>query len=523
MTRTFDFKSRITRRRFICETGMLVSAGALASPTVLRAQTDQTLRIRVASDPFPFDPVNGAAAEYEFVYRAIFAPMTRINSGGWSPYLAQEVVEDNDLTKSNPIYRIRINLPAGRLWSGPDQRALEPSDIRQSILRSRDAGASAWQDVKDVEIVASDKIYLILKRPNVTLWRETFPRAEGCVTFSGLATADKDASSLDTIGPYRIDGHIQEVGTILARSDDWRGANGVRRAALKVIPNYRTALTAFEAGEIDILDITEEMIGNLNQHRFQDFQDSFVYAKPTDRVYFLGMNTSAGETQNQRVRQAVEAAVDRSSVAQASLGREAAQIAYGILPRQFPGGLASRDPDLPTANKDRARALLKEANLPNGFDTTMSVPEAFGQAGQDMANAIKAQLADVGIRVRVVTAPADSQWWRRQVNQPQLFIDRTFQAYDPSTTLARFQSASPFNTPGFEDAEYDALFQEALFDSGAKRPELLSRMQRLIASKAAVVPIAQLNRHWRIRNKTVVPAFSPDGQLGDLIDFQVQR
>lgn len=110
-------------------------------------------------------------------------------------------------------------------------------------------------------------------------------------------------------------------------------------------------------------------------------------------------------------------------------------------------------------------------------------------------------------------------WWLRQEVQSDFFLDRTFPAYDPASSLARFQSFSPFNTPGYQSEEFDSLFENSLVAEDDERSEVLFRMQRLIEADAAVVPLAQPRNLWLVREGTVLPSFSPDGQLGDLAGF----
>ncbi len=97
-----------------------------------------------------------------------------------------------------------------------------------------------------------------------------------------------------------------------------------------------------------------------------------------------------------RVRKAMNHAVDVQSIATALVSPEAKRLA-GIYPDKRCMGF---DPNLVryAFDPDKARALLKDAGLADGIDVGFDITTA---GRQDVAQAIAAQLADVGIRTKI--------------------------------------------------------------------------------------------------------------------------
>ncbi|WP_319545649.1 ABC transporter substrate-binding protein [Ruegeria conchae] len=438
--------------------------------------------------------------------------------------MVESLDEDHDLNARPPKFRIRVTLPSNAKWVGNySNRDIQSSDVRSSILRLKEAGHHQWADLEDIETPDDETLYLILKKQDVALWRETFPRSAASITFEGTETKSVQPAELQTNGPYAVKAYEREIQTTLVRRDNWHGGHvPIESAQLIVINDPSAAIAAYQAGDIDIIDITSETVGSGRQPNFDAFQNSFIRPVPTDRVYFIGMDTNGENTSNETTRQAVAAALDTSSIRAAGYSEEGAQDVFGVVPAHYPGGLdTSLDPSIGRGNIDLARQLLNEAGYLDGFETTLSVPELFGVPGQRMAEAARAQLASAGVLVRIQTLSTKNQWWLRDGEKGELFIDRTFASNDPTTTLERFQSESPFNTPGFKNEEFDSLLLEASNRTLAEESsEIFQRMQQILTGSAAVVPLAQPNNLWAVREGIVEPTFTPNGELGDIIDFE---
>tara|TARA_R110000751_G_scaffold234229_3_gene335506 strand:- start:128427 stop:129977 length:1551 start_codon:yes stop_codon:yes gene_type:complete len=509
----------LSRRSFL---GTLAATFAVSDSKTLSADNSRPVRIRLRSDPFPFDPANHVTPENEIVCRAVYAPLTRMSGNGWVPFLAKEIVEDHDFSGKTPKWRIRISLPAGAVWSGPDARDIEPRDITDTITRLRDAGLPAWQDVVDAEFIDAHNLHLVLARKDVSLWRTAFPRTVGSITKRGREISIENTRQGEASGPYYLEQHWPNDRLMLSRRDEWNGAApGIKRAEFLIIPHTETALVLFRNGELDIINVTSATVGSQRQERFDEFGDSFVEVRDSSRVIYVGMDTNNGATGDENVRRAVMAAIDQDAVVKETFGEIAAIAAYGVIPRQFIGGIEKRTSEEQAAgNPNRAMAILQEAGHER-VDTEIFVPSWLGSLGLNIAEVISEQLKPAGIQAspRLIEA---GNWISEGMEQRGIFLDWTSDSFDAATALAGFYSKSQYNPSGFEHPEYDALYEQALVVGDEDRSGLYSSMQKILTDNAVVVPIAQQKEVWLVRDG-LSPSFAPNGQLGDLLDFQVLR
>ena len=109
--------------------------------------------------------------------------------------------------------------------------------------------------------------------------------------------------------------------------------------------------------------------------------------------------TKARPFDDPRVRQAANYAVNREAVVKNILE------GYGeLLHGPFASSWLGYDPNLQPYPYDpaRARQLLAEAGYPNGVDTVFNVSNGVFLRDREIAEAVAAQLAEVGIRVQLV-------------------------------------------------------------------------------------------------------------------------
>ena len=174
-------------------------------------------------------------------------------------------------------------------------------------------------------------------------------------------------------GPFRVVGHRYEEEILYERFEDYflrqERPYPFRNLSLRVVPELSTRVAALQAGEVDIIEADNTVVGQI-----QDAGGRIVYAPESVHIW-INANGCDRETDNDglpimchdlRVRQALDYAIDKTKIQALYGGTDAFQIdgMHGI---GSPSGLGF-EPDLGPLpyDPDKARQLLADAGYPDG-------------------------------------------------------------------------------------------------------------------------------------------------------------
>jgi peptide/nickel transport system substrate-binding protein len=164
----------------------------------------------------------------------------------------------------------------------------------------------------------------------------------------------------------------------------------VKDVTVRVVPDNQTALSALQAGEVDlVLDLLPEQMQLAPK----------VASVPATEFSYIGFNTHKKELSDPRVRTALNLAVDKETLAKSIyLGQAKPNQAQHVSQ-----GMIGFNPNIKPFDYDPARAkqLLTEAGYPNGFELSLNAPIGRYLKGEESAEYIAAQLGEVGIKTKV--------------------------------------------------------------------------------------------------------------------------
>jgi len=217
---------------------------------------------------------------------------------------------------------------------------------------------------------------------------------------------------------------------------------------------------------------------------------------PAFMTAFVAINSQHPPLDKPQVRQAINLAFDRASYLKAVF-EGTAQPANGIYPSTTWGYAA--DPHLYDHNPEKARALLAEAGLKDGFSTTIwtrpggSLLNPAPAAG---AQLLQADLAQVGIKADIRTIEWGELIRRAKAGEHDLlFMGWAGDNGDPDNFLTpQFSCAavkSGTNFARYCDPALDSLITKGKTGSTQKaRTELYRQAQALIQKQALWLPLA---------------------------------
>lgn len=289
-------------------------------------------------------------------------------------------------------------------------------------------------------------------------------------------------------GPFALD--AIEPGTRItftANRAYWKsGEPRVERLQIIGFPDSLSQVNALVGGQIDIASSIDPILAPLVERAGARLK---LVEYPTAGTVTWQMNTSRKPFADERVRQALRLAVNRQQIidqvydGHATLGNDI-----------FSPDDAAYDRELPQREENVAAAkqLLKAAGYPNGLRVVLTAAPI--QPAADRQNEVLVQqAAKAGFDIVVNTVDAASYYGEGYGTYP---LSLSFWGQLSIFEQAAFTivKGAPYNATHWHDAEYDALYQQALRTIDDKaRFELVHRMQAIEYERGPYIVAAFLN------------------------------
>ncbi len=197
-------------------------------------------------------------------------------------------------------------------------------------------------------------------------------------------------------GPYMLKEWVKDDHITLVANPTWQGVKAAYTTVIvRDIPDQATSVLEMERGGIDFL--TDPRPDDAVQLAKQS--GLTVYQQPSNNNSYVALNTQKPPFGKLAVRQAIAYAVDVRAIVKAFYSAGAV-----VANNWTPPGMLGENSSLAAYPYDPAKAkqLLAQAGLPNGFSTDLyypTIPRPYMPEPQRIAEAIQADLKEVGINV----------------------------------------------------------------------------------------------------------------------------
>ncbi len=455
----------------------LVSALAIVLPAT--AVADDRLVIGMTLEPPHLDPTAGAAGAIdEVVYANLFESLTRIDeSGTVVPGLAQSwSVSDDGLTYTF-LLREGVQFHDGTTFDAEDVRfSLE----RAAAEDSTNAQKGFFTPIASIETPVPDSVVVQLEHP-VGLF--LFNMGSGDAAIVAPESADTNTTHPIGTGPYRFASRAEGDHVRLTRYEGYRDpeAAAFDEVVFRFISDPAAQVAALLAGDVDAFP---NMAAPEALARFEADDRFAVIVGTTEGETIMAVNHRRPPFDDPRVRRALTHAIDRQALVDAAMFGYGTPIGSHFAPHH-PAHLDLAD-HIPH-DPERARALLAEAGLADGFEATLALPPpSYARRGGEI---IQAQLAEVGVRVTLV--PVEWAQWLEQVFRG-FDYDMTIVSHTEPLDIGIYARGADYYF-GYENDPFNAVMAE--LDATAEpaaRNTLYAEAQRLLAEDAAAVFLFQL-------------------------------
>ena len=441
------------------------SAVALAAGLgTAQAQTGLTVAMQL--EPPHLDPTSAAAGAIDsVVYSNIFEGLTRfMGDGSVVPGLA----ESWEISDDGKVYTFKLR--DGVTFH--DGTTMDAEDVKFSLDRARaedsaNAQKALFTGITDVTVIDPLTVQVTLAEPNGSF---LFNMAWGDAVIVAPESSEDIKTKPVGTGAFRFVNWVQGDKIDIEKNPDYWGTPALLdTASFKFISDPTAAFAAMMAEDVDVFTgfpAPENLPQFEADPRFQ------VLVGSTEGETILAMNNKRPPFDDKRVREAVAHAIDRQAIIDGAMFGLGTPIGTHFAPHN-PAyldltGLSQFDPE-------KSRALLAEAGLPDGFETTLHLPPpSYARRGGEI---IAAQLAEVGIKAEITNVEW-AQW-----------LETVFKGKDFGLTIVSHTEPMDINIYARPDYyfQYDnPAFQElmATLDrttDPAERTRLLQEAQTIIA------------------------------------------
>lgn len=201
-------------------------------------------------------------------------------------------------------------------------------------------------------------------------------------------------------GPFQFVSWSKDDSIVLEKFENYRidGMPKLDEVVFEVIPDNAARLIALRSGEIDIMDglNPDDAAGIESEEGLE------LYTRAENNVGYVGFNTQKEPLDQVEVRQAINYAIDKQSIADA-LYAGYANTAKNMLPPSYMG--YNDEVEAYEYDPERAQELLAEAGYEDGMEIelwTMPVARPYMPDPETVSEIVQNNLAEVGIEVEIV-------------------------------------------------------------------------------------------------------------------------
>ena len=399
-------KRSLAAATLILATVMTACAPAATGPSPTASQAagqpkkGGTLILARSGEVTNLDPHKVPAFTSARVFELVYSYVMRLDENlGVQPDLAESVP-----TTSADGKTVTVKLRTGVKFHNGD--ALTSADVKYTFDRIIDTKTAAvarsfFADVDTITAPDPTTVIFNLKNPNAAMVAYMAHPNTGIVS-KKIGEANADLSKKETAigsGPFKLAEWVPDNFMRFEANKDYYVSgqpylDGIR---INVVPDESGITAALRTKAADMAIITDAKVAKTVRGE----TGITLSAKPSLSYNLLFVNTKRKPFDNIKVRQAIAYAIDRKAIIDAVAFGEG-EVTGPIAPALANYALPTSQYPLYTRDVTKAKQLLQEANVgPVSFTILTSTTEP--AYGKDIAQLVQAQLAEVGITMKIET------------------------------------------------------------------------------------------------------------------------
>jgi peptide/nickel transport system substrate-binding protein len=473
----------------------------------------KTLRVGLDAGPVSQDPqvqLSGGMLQYS---HWTFDPLVRYAQDmSFEPRLAERWERLDDLTmrfylrkgvkfhSGNPFTAKDVKFTFERFYESPDFKGLfTPFDSCTVV----DDHTVDIKTKKPYALLINMATYIFPLDSKFYSGKDSTGQPKDAVVKIGPSFALHNSSGT---GAYKVVEWEQGARYVFERfADYWDkdSPGNVDKIVLTPIKEGPTRVAALLSGDVDF-------ISPVPPQDFQRIRESKKVKLVTysgGRIITIQLNQKRrAEFKDKRVRQAIVYAINNNGIARKIMKGTATPAG-----QQGPKGYMGFLPSLtPRYDLKKAKALMEEAGLADGFECTMIAPNNRYVNDEKIAEAVVSMLAKIKIKVNLKTMPKAQYWDEFDAQVADIQMIGWHSDTEDSGNFSEFLTMCPnketgygqYNSGNYCNPKIDELTMAAQTETDLKRrTAILQGIERILYNDAAFVPFHWQNHSYAGRNK----------------------
>jgi peptide/nickel transport system substrate-binding protein len=298
-------------------------------------------------------------------------------------------------------------------------------------------------------------------------------------------------------GAYIVESFKPSESVIIRRNDAWKGgADGAmpffRRIIIQTVPEPATRANLIEKGDADLaIDLAASDIPTMEKST----KAKVVSVPQTNGFTHISMNTQMAPFDNVKVRQAIAAALPFEDMFKAALFARGRRL-YGADWTGLPPNSGFPQPIPLKTDPTRAKKLLAEAGMPEGFKTSFAFSTGQAATAEPLAALLKEALGKIGIDVDIQKKP-DAEFNTLESEKKMPFFVDAATAWLPATDYyfrLYFTRDQRWNFASWKNTDIEQISAAARFElDPAKYDEECKKMIEVFAENVPLIMMWQPN------------------------------
>ncbi|MEA2583978.1 MAG: peptide/nickel transport system substrate-binding protein [Thermomicrobiales bacterium] len=431
------------------------------------------LTMGMQSDPGGLDPQKQSLTALWHVVEHIYSRLTKVEP---DLSIAPELAESWEISEDGLTYTFKLHQGV-KFHNG---REVVAGDVKYSYERLVDpamASPSAADLLSMAGVEAPDNytVVLTLKARDASILANL--AAQSCIIIpKEVVEQNGDLAQVAVgSGPFAFKEYVPNTQITLERNPDYfeEGLPYLDGVELLIAAEDTSRTAALVQGSVDFI----EYVPPKDIELLQGDSSIVLAGHSIQQIRMIGFNLRKEPFNNVKVRQAINAVVNRDDIVAASLQGHGTTTDIPFSQDFWP----ALKREVPPPDVEKAKQLMTEAGYADGFKTSITTWAEYGTI-KDAAVVVQEQLKQIGIDAELNALPTGEMGQVVYVDFDfDMAVTGTSGFVDPHGVMLDFKTGESGNFVGYSNPEVDKLIDAGIAETDqAKRAEIYQQIQEIL-------------------------------------------